>query len=245
MININEVKTGIIPFGGGVGIKALGVNYSINDTEIKDVETEVTQVINQIKDKYPDDFVSALKSKIQFCWVGNGLENKEYTEFADKLFMELSKESLELQKKDQLKAHQMRPPFFVYVGKPLVYTGSREFYQQFNYLIVDCPTKTPSGEIVTQKNATEAYSLTALVEIANHNFSQFLFRIDDEKELKVIIDVYLANSIPVHGDRIIIIPGDAKNKELANACALFAEKNRIRLGVNYKDVYDNVLNFDL
>jgi len=243
----DQIKTGIIPFGGGVGIRALYVKITQDDytKEFENVEEKALYMINEIKRERPEEFQQALKSQLQFCFVGNGLEDKDQSALNEALFTQLSRESLELQKADQLKVQQMRPPFFVWVGKPLVYTGNRQFYEQFNYIVATCPTKTPNGEVLTKENMDKGYSLTALVEIANHNFSQFVFKIDNEEELKVIIDVYLANSIPVNGDRIIIIPGDVNNKELLTACYDFAEKHRIRLGVNYKLIFDNALDFDI
>ena len=240
MIKFNKIEEGFVPYSGSRGMKALAIHYEMETIALDKVYTEdelqkiVADKLLEIETANPLAFDKAMRSKIHFVFIGNGLEKEIYNYFSTIFFEQLALTSLNKQKEDSVAVHKMRPPFFVFVGKPEEATGSRDFYGQFNYVVVKAPIKE-----VNIDKPFDTISFTGIIEMLNHNFSQLVFDVDSKTDFDIIEKVYFNGNLPINPDRTIIIA----TKEVANEAQDFAEKHGLRLDYDLGNIYTKTIKF--
>ncbi len=215
-------KVGFIPSCGGRGLRGLEVSYEmLPKTDDMDLTKEVEKFFKQIEDDHPIEYLLALRAKLHLIFKGNGLEAEENAEFSEMLFEELGRRALAEQQKVALP--QMRPPFTVFVGKAVNTTGSRNFYETFNNLIIQCECdKSPN--------------FMAYTEMKNHTFSHVLFNVKDLKDLEAIKENYIDQEVIFRENAVFLSIPDDKN--YAKYCE-FAEKYNFRLDFALDFIIEN------
>ena len=136
-------------------------------------------------------------------WRGGVIETTECEEEFNHLVQAISQDSITLQKElmsrgtdfgsKMLQGH-VRPPFMAWFGVPRVFSGGRDWYQNFNFVFVD------EGSHVELNRSEMAYR-----EILNHNNSQILLKVRVMKDFD-----YLPKDVAIRKVSVLDWCGDDK-----------------------------------
>jgi hypothetical protein len=172
---ISNIKYGLIPYGAGIGQRALLI------------ETQIDESTDNIYDNFKDqlkafklekEYLNAINgtSSVFLFFTGNIVLNA-YAKQLEDLLTKISKESVNVQKTLKLAPDKIRPPFMVWAGAPIELSSTRQgigdVYQYFNVVY-----------ILLKKDVE--FNLMGLQQMLNHQFSSLCICDDYEfiNELK-------------------------------------------------------------
>ena len=254
---VDKVEFGVAPYGADYGNRALAVFFKEVDGEYtyeapKDLPEGVTlhedeiignglfeDVMAKVGEAKQESYFSKFLMGAKSCYfVGSCLSSAENRKYSLVMFDAISRAALETQKKifaeqgasesDVMK--QLRAPYMVWLTEPKNFTGRINFSEQFNLVLCKMPI-------------SDKWNQMALVQIGNHNFTSFVFEIDNKKDvdeqLKTIESEYIArDAITVLPIKVFIVDkSDKPNKKVFD----FAEKYGWRIQRSLKSYGDKVL----
>jgi len=230
-MKIENVEYSLIPFGTATGDRA--INVKVVDTKNGETsEEEAKAMISDLKafcsqDKVLEEQLElAFIAKTQFYFEGDCLAEGKNSKTSSLFFDLISVESLSRQQ-NSVHVTKLRPPFLGYTGSPTMYSGSNNFYEQFNYLIISCGLKG-----INESNLSEYYRDFAMIEISRHQFCSFAFKIKDEADIKSFETFYRdRNVVDIDPRRIYFIP-ETTSVENINLVAKYCLKTGYRFGLN-------------
>jgi len=157
-LQIKNVSFGIPDCGGAIGQRTFYITFA------EEVFPSPISLWEQLEKKIDEAglknyLVPALDGSQSIFWTFQGglIEKKEYKDQWVQFYKDMSSESIKLQK--LARPDQLRPPFMIWTGSPLYFSGLTEFYQSFNvcYAIIKY-----------NKEQLSPINNMALTEILNH-----------------------------------------------------------------------------
>jgi hypothetical protein len=185
-MKIDSIEYGMYTFGPMIGQRCLEVAFK--EGESTDLYAEFkTALINSGHEEQFFDAINGSQSTF-ISFVGGLIEKGENAEEWGTFVQSISQQSLQLQKHpESLKTNmgQLRPPYFIFIGRPKVFTGSRDFYQNFNVVVA----------IIDNAE----YSQMALQEMLNHQFSVVVVPIDAMHKAPSLISSAKKKTVVIDG----------------------------------------------
>lgn len=201
MLRIREVLYGVPQFGPAAGQRGLdievyddtGSDQSWDNKNSYDVPVYAEFKETLEKKGFSEVYTKAIDGSqgVFLYWKGGDVEKAEVKVEFEALVNSISQDSITLQKElmkqkkdfaSAMLAGGVRPPFMVWHGVPKVFSGTRDFYQSFNFVLAELD---------------DGMSEIALREILNHQNSQILVRADKESDLDKIPDKIAIRKVSV------------------------------------------------
>ena len=212
MLVLDKISFELIPYGPAVGTPALIFYISENDEE---KESELFSSIKKEIDKegLTEAWTIALDGtqRVFLQFIGGIIEKEEHLKEWDEFYSEISRESLHIQKTLLKTPDKLRPPFVIWSGKPLHFSGkTKDFYQYFNccYALIK----------------DECFNPLALQEIINHQFSAVIVKNDDE--FKSFVEGLRSKYKDTINHKLILV--QEKNEDISKYCLQhFLKLNKI------------------
>jgi|GEM_PF-6671636 len=242
MFKIKDIKFGEVPYGPLCGVG--GFLFTFENEKEKVNETDLfTSIEETIKNKgLEKEWINTLVPKFYMIFndvdglISNSPENRM---IFSKLMDIISVKSLNMQKTVALS--KMRPPFLVYHGRALAYTMKETWYENFQVLCIELDTK-----MTGDSDIYKSYNTLALIEQQNHNFSTFMFKINELADLVKIDKFYLDKKVlSLENTRIFLIPENDEVKK-SNVFFDYIKKTGYRVNLNmidYPCINDIALNW--
>lgn len=170
--------------------------------------------------KLEQDWIDFLLAKNYGFFIGDDLANKNCIDESTVLFAMISHISHDLQKEETVEFRK-RPPMFAFKGKGLNYTGLKQFYENFNFVLVECTPEKPEN-------------MFAFLEITKNIFANIQCVCKSVKDVETFYQNYVVDKTSqVVPNRVSIIIEDLTNaKELIEK----AFELGIRSQISYKAV---------
>ena len=234
-MKIENVEYSLVPFGSSCGDKAIIVSFVDSDeSNNSDVETAAKDLITQfsgfVKENkvLEEQFNLALLAKTQLFAKGECIAKNDNVAVSRLFFEIISRMSLEKQNENRMHVSKIRPPFLGFIGRPTVYSGANTFYENFNYLTLDCGL-----EGINESNILDYYREFAMIEISRHNFCCFIFKIGSKEDLDNFGKFYKnRNVIDIDPRRVYLVP-KTNDKETTELVASYCLASGYRFGLDY------------
>lgn len=112
---------------------------------VKECEAVLENIKTKLEEKkLEEEWVDFLLSRKYGFFVGEDLANKNCIDESMVLFAMISHISHDLQNEETVEFRK-QPPKFAFKGKPINYSGIKQFYENFNVVLIDCDTDEPSN----------------------------------------------------------------------------------------------------
>lgn len=236
MVKLKSVEYGYSPFGPSSGTRTFYISFI--DEELSEgaeaptpddwaVSTlkEIESLIENIGRNR--EWEEALLSQVHTIFNGEALARKQNIPYSNKLLEVISTTSLNRQK-NNVKIHKLRPPYFIFHGKAMNFTQPFDFYENFQLLLVECPIE----EGISDETLNKYFKVNAVIEMSNHSFSSFIFRIANAADVERMEKFYLEEGWPaVDVQRIHVVPANSTEESILATIAA-AEKHKLRLWVD-------------
>lgn len=115
----------------------------------EDLVNACEKVLDDIKAKLEkknlqDEWVDFLLSRKYGFFIGEDMANKNCVDESMVLFQMISHISHDLQNEETVEFRK-QPPKFGFKGKPINYTGLKQFYENFNVVLINCDITEPKN----------------------------------------------------------------------------------------------------
>lgn len=124
-----------------------------------------------------EEWVNFLLSRKYGFFIGEEMANKNCVEESMILFAMISHISHDLQK-DETVEFRKQPPKFAFKGKPINYTGLKQFYENFNVVLIDCDTAEPKNMFAFLEMSKNIFSnvqcVVKTVEDVNNFYKNYI-----------------------------------------------------------------------
>lgn len=270
MIKIDEVKYGIQPYGPGGGALMLAL-YASDDGEqldlsnldqekdfekIRDIYADVAKnLFNQIKEKRKEaglektyeDVVSYPFTGIAYGLIGNAFVDDDYFYPLCMLNDLISTEALEWQKllHSQGKIGMIDPPHYTLIAEPRNQYINRNIFEIANYAFAVCNVRKKDAdgneEVISKDNKADFYHPNSLMNVNNHAQGGWLFRPENEEDIKLFDEFYEKDAVISKPFNVIVIPRSDDKKFIDKLSEWCIEKHH-RLDIERKGKY--ILDFE-
>ena len=160
MLKLDDLNWEYFPEGQVQGLNGLVFRFSDDGRQFtipegqkeparEDLTKECEAVLEDVKKKLEekgleDDWVDFLLSKKYGFFIGEDMANKNCIDESMILFAMISHISHDLQNEETVEFRK-QPPKFAFKGKPINYSGVKQFYENFNVVLIDCDTDAPKN----------------------------------------------------------------------------------------------------
>jgi hypothetical protein len=236
MVKLKSVEYGYAPFGPSSGTRTFYISFIDEElpegTEVPTPEDWAVSTLKGIEEMIQEigknrEWEEALLSQVHIIFNGEALARRANIPYSNKLLETISVASLNRQK-GNVAVHKLRPPYFIFHGKAINFTQPLDFYENFQLLLVELPVDAG----ISDETLTKYFKVNSVIEMSNHSFSSFLFRIANGEDVKRMEKFYLEEGWPsVDVQRIHVVPAN-ETEESITATIAAAEKHKLRLWVD-------------
>ena len=197
MLSLNKLEHGLFPFGSASGMLVFHIDIKSDEEAPKDKDDVIACAEKLAKDlkaqieaqNLQDEWVISQLGQRYVVFTGDDIMDDVNINIFDAFYAILSKLSVEVQK-DKPGWHQMPQPY-CFMGVPKHFTGSKQWYECFNLLFIECPLKDSSGAAVTAD--TLPVDIFSLKEMQNHSFSNVFAYTESAADVDTFADAYLSH----------------------------------------------------
>lgn len=192
---------------------------------VKACEAILDEVKVKLEEKeLQDAWVDFLLSKNYAFFIGEDMANKNCVDESMILFKMISHISHDLQNEETVEFRK-RPPMFAFKGKPINYTGLKQFYENFNMVLIDCDTDEPKN-------------MFAFLEMTKHIFANVQCVCNTVSDVDAFYRNYIEkDAVQCDMNRVSVIIEDLTN---AKDIIKRASELRIRSQISFKAVGSDV-----
>lgn len=242
MLKLNKLEVGVYPHSQMQGMPV--IHFDIIDDKVeleKDENGKPTRdamvkcaegILNDIRaileaQHYEEEWVDFLLAKKYGVFTGDEMASPDNVNTSDMLFRMISHISHDMQNDIEEVEFRKRPPMFVFSGSPKYYTGTKQFYENFNVLFCNVsPNELPEN-------------MFAMLEMQKHTFCNIQAECNSASDVIHFYENYLANeNISADPNRTTVM---ILNKDCGDEVVEQADKLKVRVNVSLSAVTDKAL----